>query len=65
MSTVTIDNVEHNIDNLGKEEKAIVMAINKCDLEIEHYNHLLAIVSTARQAYVNDLGQRLNKEEFS
>lgn len=64
MSTITVDNIEYDISNLAKDEQAIVAAINKCDAELEHLNHMVAVISTARQAYVNDLGQRLKKEEY-
>jgi GTP:adenosylcobinamide-phosphate guanylyltransferase len=64
MSKITVDNVDYDIANLQEEERAIVIAINKCDEELERLNHMYAILSTARQAYVNDLGSRLNKEDF-
>jgi len=58
--SITIDGIEHLIDDLSDEQKAIVMSINEADREIERCKHLIAICQTARQAYVNDLGSQLN-----
>lgn len=60
--SITIDGVEHIIDKLSDEQKAIVLSINKADEEIERCKHLIAICQTARQAYINDLGNQLNTE---
>jgi hypothetical protein len=60
--TITIDGVEHIIDKLSDEQKAIVLSINEADKEIERCKHLIAICQTARQAYINDLGNQLNTE---
>ena len=64
MSTITIDGVEHDVDGLTDDQKAICVAITKVDEELVRLNHLQAALQTARQAYVNDLGGQLNKEEF-
>lgn len=60
--SITIDGVEHIIDSLSDEQKAIVLSINEADKEIERCKHLIAICQTARQAYINDLGNQLNTE---
>lgn len=61
--SITIDGMEHLIDDLSDEQKAIVMSINEADREIERCKHLIAICQTARQAYVNDLGSQLNSSD--
>lgn len=61
--SITIDGVEHLIEDLSKEQQAIVMSINEADKEIERSKHLIAICQTARQAYINDLGNQLNSGE--
>lgn len=61
--SITIDGVEHLIDELSDEQKAIVMSINEADREVERCKHLIAICQTARQAYINDLGNQLNSGE--
>lgn len=61
--SITIDGIEHLIDDLSDEQKAIVMSINEADKEVERCKHLIAICQTARQAYINDLGSQLNSGE--
>ena len=61
--SITIDGMEHLIDDLSDEQKAIVMSIDEADREIERCKHLIAICQTARQAYVNDLGSQLNSSD--
>jgi|TARA_A200000159_G_C7218453_1_gene295067 GTP:adenosylcobinamide-phosphate guanylyltransferase len=61
--SITIDGVEHLIDDLSDEQKAIVVSINEADREVERCKHLIAICQTARQAYINDLGSQLNSGE--
>ena len=60
--SITIDGVAHFIRDLSDEQKAIVLSINEADKEIERCKHLIAICQTARQAYINDLGNQLNTE---
>lgn len=60
--TITIDEVVYDVTSLTKEQQFIVIAINKCDFDIEDYKHKTAIAQTARQAYVNDLGQQLKED---
>ena len=45
---------------LTEEQRAIVTSINQSDIEVERCKHLIAICQTARQAYINDLGNQLN-----
>jgi GTP:adenosylcobinamide-phosphate guanylyltransferase len=65
MTTITIDGVDHTVEDLTSDQKAICVAITKVDEELSRLNHLVAALQTARQAYVNDLGSQLNgTEEF-
>ena len=61
MSTITIDDKEYKIDNMSDEEKSLVQAMNYCDAKIAETQNQLAALKTAKQAYVNDLGARLQK----
>mgnify|MGYP003125261922 FL=1 len=61
MSTITIDDKEYKIDNMSDEEKSLVQAMNYCDAKIAETQNQLAALKTAKQAYVNDLGSRLQK----
>lgn len=61
--TITIDGVEHDVDNLTDEQKTIINHLQHCDQELNRYQNMMAITQTARQAYINDLGKQLNSEE--
>jgi cell division protein ZapA (FtsZ GTPase activity inhibitor) len=61
MSTITIDDKKYEIDKMSDEEKSLVQAMNYCDAKIAETQNQLAALKTAKQAYVNDLGARLQK----
>ena len=61
MSTITIDEKEYEIEDMTDEQKSLVQAMNYCDAKIAETQNQLAALQTARQAYVNDLGSRLQK----
>ena len=61
MNTISIDDKEYEIDKMSDEEKSLVQAINFCDVKTQEVQNQLAALKTARQAYVNDLGSRLQK----
>jgi hypothetical protein len=57
--TITIDEKEYLIENMDNEQKSLVQAVKFCDVKTMELQNELAAVKTARQAYVNDLGERL------
>ena len=61
MSTITIDEKEYEIEDMSDEQKSLVQAMNYCDAKIAETQNQLAALKTAKQAYVNDLGSRLQK----
>ena len=61
--SITIDGVEHLLENLSDEQKNIIGHVQAADQEIARLNNLVAIVSTGRQAYINQLGEELKKKE--
>ena len=61
--SITIDGVEHLIENLSDEQKNVVGHVQIADQELTGLNNLVAIISTGRQAYINQLGTELNKKE--
>ena len=61
MSTITIDDKQYDVDKMSDEEKSLVQAMNYCDAKIAETQNQLAALKTAKQAYVNDLGARLQK----
>ena len=62
MSSITIDGIEHDIDNFDKDQKALYHAITYCDAKLADLDNEKAALQTARQAYVNDLGNNLKDE---
>jgi|TARA_Y100000361_G_scaffold85926_1_gene76342 hypothetical protein len=57
--TIKIDDKEYLVENMTDEQKALVQAIKFCDVKTMEVQNELAALKTARQAYVNDLGERL------
>lgn len=59
MATITIDNIEYNADNLSDQAKQQLQMIQIADQEVTRLNAQLAIMQTARAAYINALRQAL------
>ena len=57
--TIKIDDKEYLVENMNDEQKALVQAIKFCDVKTMEVQNELAALKTARQAYVNYLGERL------
>ena len=53
-----IDEKEYLVENMT-EQKSLVQAVKFCDVKTMEVQNELAALKTARQAYVNDLGDRL------
>ena len=61
--TITIDGVEYEIDQLSEEHRNVINHMQIADQEIARLQTMIAILSTGRQAYINQLGDELNKDE--
>ena len=61
--TITIDGTEYVIDNLSEEHRNIINHIQVADQEIARLQTMQAILTTGRQAYINQLGDELKKED--
>jgi len=61
--TITIDGIEYVIDNLSEEHRNIINHIQVADQEIARLQTMQAILTTGRQAYINQLGDELKKED--
>ena len=61
--TITIDGNEYVIDQLSDEHKTVIHHIQIADQEIEKLQTMQAIISTGRQAYINQLGEELTEKE--
>ena len=57
--TITIDEKEYLIENMDDEQKSLIQAVKFCDVKTIELQNERAAIKTARQAYINDLGERL------
>ena len=60
--TITIDGVIHELSTLSQEQLQIVHHCQRADQEMTRLQDLMAIISTGRQQYINELGKQLNEE---
>lgn len=58
--TITVDGVVHQVADLTEEQVNVVAHIQSADAEVQRLQNLIAIVSTGKQAYINQLGKELN-----
>ena len=61
--TITIDGNEYVIDNLSEDHRNVINHIQVADQEIARLQTMQAILTTGRQAYINQLGEELKKED--
>ena len=61
--TITIDGNEYVIEQLSDEHKSVIHHIQIADQEIEKLQTMQAILTTGRQAYINQLGEELTIED--
>lgn len=59
MATVTIDQVEYDLDDLTEEAKAQLQALQVVDRKLQELQETAAILQTARNAYSQALKQML------
>jgi|TARA_R110000851_G_scaffold226461_3_gene379142 hypothetical protein len=60
---ITIDGTEYIIDQLSDEHRNIVNHIQVADKKVTDLQTEIAIMTTGRQAYINQLGDELGKED--
>jgi|10_taG_2_1085330.scaffolds.fasta_scaffold252046_2 predicted HAD superfamily phosphohydrolase len=61
--TITIDGHIHELSTLSEEQLQIVHHCQRADAEMTRLQDLMAIISTGRQQYINELGKQLNEEQ--
>lgn len=59
MATLTINDKSYDIDKLPPEARAQMLSIQFVDAEIARMNASIAVMQTARIAYMNALGPHL------
>ena len=62
MSTLTINGQSYDLDKLSATAQAQVNNLSFVEREIQHLNAQLAVLNTARQAYINTLLAELNSQ---
>ena len=60
--TITIDGTIHELSTLTDEQMQLVHHCKVADSEMARLQDLMAIISTGRQQYINELGKQLNTE---
>ena len=56
--TITIDDKEYVIDQLSDEHRNVINHVTIADQEIARLQTTIAILTTGRQAYINQLRRR-------
>ena len=62
MPTITIDNIEYDLDGLSEEAKAQLASIQFVDGELARLQAKTATLQTARVAYARALNELLPKD---
>jgi hypothetical protein len=60
MPTISIDGKEYDVDSLPKEAKAQITSLQFVEAEFQRLNAQIAVVMTARAAYMKALNDILN-----
>lgn len=61
--TVTIDDIEYDLDKLSDEAKNQLVSLQFVDQELQKLNAQAAVFQTARMAYAEALKEALPKEK--
>ncbi len=61
--TITMDGTEYVLDQLSEEHRNVINHIQVADQEIARLQTVIAIQTTGRQAYINQLGEELGKQD--
>ena len=61
--TITIDGNEYVLDQLSEEHRNVINHMQIADQEIARLQTMIAILTTGRQAYINQLGEDLKGSE--
>jgi len=61
--SITIDGTEYFVDQMSDEHVTVINHIQIADAKIQDLQTEIAIMTTGRQAYINQLGEELGKED--
>jgi predicted nucleic acid-binding Zn-ribbon protein len=59
MPSITIDNIDYDLDSLSEEAKAQIVSLQFVDAELQRLSAKAAALQTARAAYARALGELL------
>ena len=58
---IKIDGVEHDLDSLSKDAKAILEKLQHTDKQIQDTNNLCALLTRAKKSYIQELKSEMNQ----
>ena len=58
---IKIDGVEHDLDSLGKEAKAILEKLQHIEKQIQDTTNLCALLARAKKSYIQELKREMIK----
>lgn len=61
MQKIKIDDKEYDLDKLTEAARAQLFHIQATDVEINRMNTLIAVMQTARKAYIRSLKSEIDK----
>ena len=61
MPSITIDNIDYDLDSLSEEAKAQIVSLQFVDAELQRLQAKAAALQTARAAYARALSELLPK----
>ena len=61
MPSITIDNIDYDLDTLSEEAKAQIVSLQFVDAELQRLQAKAAALQTARAAYARALSELLPK----
>lgn len=59
MTTVIIDEVEYNLEELSDTAQSLISRMRELDSSISENNNMLAALAKAKNAYISDLKQEM------
>lgn len=62
MAKVEIDGKEYDTDNFSEEARNRLANVTYCDRKLSELRREMSTIQTARNAYANDLAQKLQAE---
>ncbi len=65
MPSITIDNIDYDLDSLSEDAKAQIVSIQFVDAELQRLQAKAAALQTARSAYARALSELLGQGQVN